>query len=122
MALAKTLPSSTPIWSDLLSATDRSSDTLLTEGVDSPNDTLDEDFVLVKSDQGPYHAPISALRMEMQTRTGIPRVAGVKRGKMMLLLGLLPSKTLLLIKGSLAFGPNSSLTCSSVFPNARASG
>ena len=52
----------------------------------------------------------------------LPRVAGVKSGKMMLLLGLLPSKTLLLIKGSLAFGPNSFLTCSSVFPKARASG
>jgi len=51
-----------------------------------------------------------------------PRVAGVNSGKMMLLLGLLPSKTLLLTSGSLAFGPNSFLTCSSVFPKARASG
>jgi hypothetical protein len=28
---------------------------LLTKGVDSPNDTLDEDFVLIKSDQGACH-------------------------------------------------------------------
>jgi len=51
-----------------------------------------------------------------------PRVAGVIRGKMILLLGLFPSKTLLLIKASEAFFPSSSLTSSSVLPNARASG
>ena len=65
--------------------------------------------------------PISSYQIR-KPRTSIPRVAGVISGKMMLLLGLLPSNTLLLIRGSLAFGPSSFLTCSSVLPKARASG
>lgn len=51
-----------------------------------------------------------------------PSVAGVRSGKMMLLLGRLPSKTLLLISASLALGPTSLRTCSSVLPKASASG
>jgi hypothetical protein len=43
---------------------------LLTEGVDSPNDTLDEDFVLVKSDQGACHNDQSGYcRNEKRNRT-----------------------------------------------------
>lgn len=40
----------------------------------------------------------------------------------MLLLGLFPSNTLLFTTTSSAFFPSSSLTSSSVFPNAKASG
>jgi hypothetical protein len=40
----------------------------------------------------------------------------------MLLLGRLPSKTLLLISASVALGPTSLRTCSSVLPKASASG
>lgn len=52
----------------------------------------------------------------------VPRVEGVISGKMMLLLGLFPSNTLLLTVASLAPLPSSARTCSSVFPNASASG
>ena len=51
-----------------------------------------------------------------------PKVAGVKSGNMILVLGLLPANTLLFTKTSGAPSPNSFLTCSSVFPNAKASG
>lgn len=51
-----------------------------------------------------------------------PRVAGVSLGKIKLLLGLLPSNTLLLYSASVWPGPSSVRTSSSVLPNASASG
>lgn len=92
----------------------------LTEGVDTPNNTLHEDLVLVQSNESTYIQ--HQHRQHESTKTGIPSVAGVKSGNMILLLGLLPSNTLLLINASVALAPTSLRTSSSVFPNASASG
>ena len=51
-----------------------------------------------------------------------PSVLGVKSGNIMLLLGRFPSNTLLFTSASLALLPSSLRTCSSVLPNANASG
>ena len=57
MAFARTLPSSTPIWSvsrhQLKPPPHRQTEVTHTEGVDAPNNTLREDLVLVQRNEGP---------------------------------------------------------------------
>jgi hypothetical protein len=65
---------------------------------------------------------LKSMLVDAENKDNQPSVEGVKRGKIMLLLGLFPSKTLLLTRASLALAPSSFLTCSSVLPKARASG
>ena len=75
-----------------------------------------------KAIRAPVILPSTPIKLEMRGRESAPSVAGVNRGNIILVLGLLPSNTLLLISASLAFGPSSCLTSSSVLPNASASG
>ena len=92
-----------------------------TERVDTPNDTLNKDLVFIQGDQRTYARTIS-MSHRAGRKDSIPSVSGVKSGKMILLLGLFPSNTLLFTRASLAPLPSSFRTCVSVLPNANASG
>lgn len=109
IAFARTFPSSTPIWSAHAPNPSASHPSQRRREEDLPNELMPQTMPCTK-----ILCSYSAIKA--------PRVDGVSNGKIIELLGLLPSNTLDLTNASLAPDPTSLRTASSVFPNARASG
>ena len=94
----------------------------LTVGIDSPDSTLDENLVFVQRNKSTFTQSEIKIGQDKKKETALPSTAGVNNGNMILLLGRFPSNTLLFTNASPAPLPTSARTCSSVLPNARASG
>ena len=105
MFFASTFPSSTPIWSAIHTLTRPANDGMS----NVPKELIPQMTPWVK-----ILCSYRAIKA--------PSVLGVKSGNKILLLGRFPSNTLLFTSASLALLPSSLRTCSSVLPNANASG